>query len=72
VVLATDLYRPAGPDHSSAPRAHAYDKSASSRSERTAARSRGRSRAEVAAYFIEHGYAVAYQTTAALLVRAAF
>src|SRR5262249_33668330 len=38
-----------------------YDKSAASRSERTAADARPRSRAEVAAYFVGHGYAVAYQ-----------
>jgi uncharacterized protein len=36
-------------------------KSASSRSERTAAIAKPRSRAEVAAYFVGHGYAVAYQ-----------
>lgn len=38
-----------------------YDKSAPSRSERTAAVARPSSRAEVAAYFVGHGYAVAYQ-----------
>ena len=38
-----------------------YDKSAPSRSERTAAVAMPRSRAEVAAYFVAHGYAVAYQ-----------
>jgi uncharacterized protein len=38
-----------------------YDKSAPSRSERTAAAATPRSRAEVASYFLGHGYAVAYQ-----------
>jgi predicted acyl esterase len=62
VVLATDVYRPDGPGpfpvlFERTP----YDKSASSRSERTAAVARSRSRAEVAAYFVGHGYAVAYQ-----------
>ena len=62
VVLATDVYRPDGPGpfpvlFERTP----YDKSASSRSERTAAVARPQSRAEVAAYFVGHGYAVAYQ-----------
>src|SRR5438034_4753023 len=62
VVLATDVYRPAepGPFPVLLERTP-YDKSASSRSERTAAVARPRSRAEVAAYFVRHGYAVAYQ-----------
>jgi len=60
--LATDLYRPEG----SGPfpvilERTPYDKSAPSRSERTAAVAAPRSRAEVAAYFVAHGYAVAYQ-----------
>ena len=38
-----------------------YDKSAPSRSERTAAVAAPRSRAEVAEYFVRHGYAVVYQ-----------
>ena len=38
-----------------------YDKSAPSRSERTAAAAAPRSRAEVAGYFVRHGYAVVYQ-----------
>jgi uncharacterized protein len=38
-----------------------YDKSAPSRSERTAAVAMPRSRAEVAGYFVGHGYAVVYQ-----------
>src|SRR5207245_5517280 len=41
-----------------------YDKSAPSRSERTAAIARPQSRAEVAAYFVGHGYAVAYPPSA--------
>src|SRR5437870_8740636 len=62
VMLATDLYRPDGPGpfpvlFERTP----YDKSAPSRSERTAAVARAQSRAEVAAYFVGHGYAVAYQ-----------
>lgn len=62
VVLATDIYRPAG----SGPfpvllERTPYDKSAPSRSECTAAVAAPRSRAEVAAYFVRHGYAVAYQ-----------
>ena len=62
VALATDVYRPdgAGPFPVLLERTP-YDKSAPSRSERTAAVGRPRSRAEVAAYFVEHGYAVAYQ-----------
>src|SRR5216683_1990400 len=60
--LATDSYRPEG----SGPfpvilERTPYDKSAPSRSERTAAVAAPRSRAEVAAYFVAHGYAVAYQ-----------
>jgi len=62
VRLATDVYRPPGPGPfpillERTP----YDKSAPSRSERTAAVARPRSRAEVAAYFVRNGYAVAYQ-----------
>ena len=62
VMLATDVYRPAGPGpfpvlFERTP----YDKSAPSRSERSAAVPRPRSRAEVAAYFVGHGYAVVYQ-----------
>src|SRR5690349_2526356 len=62
VLLATDVYRPdgAGPFPVLLERTP-YDKSAPSRSERTAAIARPRSRAEVAAYFVAHGYAVAYQ-----------
>jgi putative CocE/NonD family hydrolase len=60
--LATDIYRPesGGPFPVILERTP-YDKSAPSRSERTAAVAAPRSRAEVAAYFIAHGYAVAYQ-----------
>jgi putative CocE/NonD family hydrolase len=62
VGLATDVYRPEG----SGPfpvilERTPYDKSAPSRSERTTAVAMPRSRAEVAAYFVAHGYAVAYQ-----------
>jgi len=61
-VLATDVYRPAGPGPFPVLLERTpYDKSAPSRSERTAAAARPRSRAEVAAYFVKHGYAVAYQ-----------
>src|SRR5438132_698157 len=60
--LATDVYRPeaSGPFPVILERTP-YDKSAPSRSERTAAAATPRSRAEVAAYFVGHGYAVAYQ-----------
>ena len=62
VMLATDIYRPEG----SGPfpvllERTPYDKSAPSRSERTASDPTPRSREEVAAYFVAHGYAVAYQ-----------
>jgi hypothetical protein len=62
VQLATDIYRPdgAGPFPVLLERTP-YDKSALSRSERTAAVPRPQSRAEVAAYFGGRGYAVAYQ-----------
>src|SRR3954447_20429948 len=62
VTLATDIYLPPG----SGPfpvllERTPYDKSAPSRSERTAADPTPRSREEVAAYFAAAGYAVAYQ-----------
>ena len=62
VPLATDIYRPdgAGPFPVLLERTP-YDKAAPSRSERTAAVNTPCSREEVAAYFVEHGYAVAYQ-----------
>src|SRR5438105_8431311 len=62
VGLATDIYRPdsGGPFPFILERTP-YDKSVPSRSERTAAVPAPRSRAEVAAYFVAHGYAVAYQ-----------
>jgi uncharacterized protein len=62
VLLTTDIYRPdgAGPLPVLLERTP-YDKSAPSRSERTAAAATPWSRAEVAAYFLEHGYAIAYQ-----------
>ena len=60
--LATDIYRPdgGGPFAVILERTP-YDKSAPSRSERTAAVAAPRARVEVAAYFVAHGYAVAYQ-----------
>ena len=62
VLLATDVYRPdgSGPFPVLLERTP-YDTSAQSRSERTAVVARPRSGAEVAAYFVGHGYAVAYQ-----------
>ncbi len=62
VGLATDVYRPAGdgPFPVLLERTP-YDKSAPSRSERTADVAPPRPRAEVALYFVRHGYAVAYQ-----------
>jgi putative CocE/NonD family hydrolase len=62
VALATDVYRPSasGPFPVLLERTP-YDKSAPSRSERTAAIAQARSRAEVARYFVDHGYAVVYQ-----------
>src|SRR6201987_1154387 len=62
VRLATDVYRPA--DGGRFPvllERTPYDKSAPSRSERTAAVAAPRSRAEVAEYFVRRGYAVVYQ-----------
>ena len=62
VGLATDVYRP--PGAGSFPvllERTPYDKSAPSRSERTATVAAPRSRAEVASYFVRHGYAVVYQ-----------
>jgi uncharacterized protein len=62
VGLATDLYRPdgAGPFPVLLERTP-YDKTAASRSERTTENPDPQSRAEVARYFLRHGYAVAYQ-----------
>jgi uncharacterized protein len=62
VPLATDVYRPegAGPFPVILERTP-YDKSAPSRSEITAADTVPRSRAAVARYFADAGYAVAYQ-----------
>src|SRR5271163_1680985 len=60
--MATDVYRPAG--HGPFPvllERTPYNKSAPSRSERTAAVAAPRSRAEVADYFVGRGYAVVYQ-----------
>src|SRR3954465_13621220 len=62
VGLATDVYRPHGPGPFPAILERTpYDKSAPSRSERTAGDPRPRSREEVAAYFVAHGYAVVFQ-----------
>jgi putative CocE/NonD family hydrolase len=60
--LATDVYLPAGggPFPVVLERTP-YDKTAPSRSELTAADRKPRSRAEIAAYFGQHGYAVVYQ-----------
>jgi hypothetical protein len=62
VMLATDVYHPAGdgPFPVLLERTP-YDKSAPSRSECAAAVAQPRSRAEVAVYFVRHGYAVVYQ-----------
>jgi uncharacterized protein len=62
VGLATDVFRPisGGPFPVLLERTP-YDKSVPSRSERTTAVAAPRSRAEVAAYFAQHGYAVVYQ-----------
>jgi uncharacterized protein len=62
VGLATDVYRPAGDGAFPVLLERTpYDKSAPSRSERTAAVAQPRSRAEVAHYFVRRGYAVVYQ-----------
>ena len=62
VLLSTDVYRPEGPGLFPVLLERTpYDKSAASRSERTAAEARPRSRPQVAAYFAGHGYAVVYQ-----------
>jgi predicted acyl esterase len=61
VVLATDVYRPTGPGPFPVLFERSlYHKSAPSRAERTAAVA-PRSRTEIAAYFVGHGYAVAYR-----------
>ena len=62
VRLATDVYRPTsgGPFPVLLERTP-YDKSAPSRSERNVAVATPRSRAEVADYFAQHGYAAVYQ-----------
>ena len=62
VGLATDVYRPAGDGpYPVLLERTPYDKSAPSRSERTAAIAKPRTRAEVAHYFVRHGYAIVYQ-----------
>ncbi len=67
VHLATDVYLPARGKRLARRRFPVilertpYDKSAASRSERTAAIERPKSRAEVAAFFVRRGYVVIYQ-----------
>lgn len=62
VLLATDIYLPPGGVRCPVILERTpYDKTAPSRSERTAAIAQPRSRAEVARYFGAHGYAVVYQ-----------
>jgi uncharacterized protein len=62
VGLATDVYRPSGEGLFPVLLERTpYDKSAPSRSERTAEVAPPRPRAEVALYFVRHGYAVVYQ-----------
>ena len=62
VRLATDVYRPAGPG----PVAVIFERHPTTNRRRADPSAplrfaRPQSRAEVAAYFVEHGYAVAYQ-----------
>src|SRR5260221_4406665 len=65
--LATDIYRPARDGRAVSGRFPVilertpYDKSAVSRSERTAREPAPRGRAEIAEYFVRRGYIVAYQ-----------
>jgi len=67
IALATDIYRPARGGRAVEGRFPVilertpYDKAAVSRSERTARDPEPRGRGEVAAYFVRHGYIVAYQ-----------
>jgi len=62
VRLATDIYRPAGAGPFPAILERTpYDKTAPSRSEITASDPKPRSREAVAQYFVDAGYAVAYQ-----------
>src|SRR5438045_1366799 len=62
VHLATDVYLPGGDGPFPVVLERTpYDKTAPSRSEITAADPKPRSRAEIAAYFGQHGYAVVYQ-----------
>jgi uncharacterized protein len=65
VLLATDIYLPQpGPQGGRWPvilERTPYDKTADSRSERTPAVEKPKSRAEVAAFFVSHGYVVIYQ-----------
>ena len=72
VALATDVYRPEGPGPFPVLLERTpYDKSAPSRSERTALVAKARSRAEVAAYFIAHGMSSPIRIAAAVIIRAA-
>src|ERR1700674_4153386 len=60
--LATAIYRPCGEGRYPVILERTpYDKTAVSRSERTAAVAAPRSRAEVASYFVREGYVVVYQ-----------
>jgi hypothetical protein len=61
VRLATDVYPTSGGPFPVLLERTPYNKSAPSRSERTAGVAAPRSRAEVAPYFAQHGYAVVYQ-----------
>lgn len=72
VGLATDVFRPpTGAPFPVLLERTPYDKSAPSRSERTATIATPRSRAEVADYFVQHGYAVVYQDCRGATNRAA-
>ncbi|MCG8544389.1 MAG: antibiotic hydrolase, partial [Alphaproteobacteria bacterium] len=67
VRLATDLYRPAQSEPADSQNYPVllertpYDKTAASRSEKRVGQAESMPRAEVAAYFVRHGYIVAYQ-----------
>jgi putative CocE/NonD family hydrolase len=64
VRLATDVYRPAeGDTFPTILERTPYGKGEASRTEGTARAPQPRPRAEVAAYFVRHGYAVAFQDT---------
>src|SRR5437016_6083586 len=64
ICLATDVYLPDGPGPFPVIMERTpYGRQETSRSEITAANRTPASRAEIAAYFTEHGYAVVYQDT---------